>query len=110
MAGQRSFQRIKTKHKIFFVTRVKYNPDEAMESKVSSSSSAKTIITFEGSSVTGIEVNGIYDKNAVVNIAANGNGMDNQKPESQDTRWVPESWKWVLLQRVPGKNLRIPRS
>ena len=88
------FSGLKPNTRYSFVTRVKYNPDEAMESKVSSSSSAKTIITFEGSSVTGIEVNGVYDKNAVVNIAANGNGMDNQKPESQDTRWVPESWKW----------------
>lgn len=88
------FSGLKPNTRYSFVTRVKYNPDEAIESKVSSSSSAKTIITFEGSSVTGIEVNGVYDKNAVVNIAANGNGMDNQKPESQDTRWVPESWKW----------------
>ena len=50
-----------------------------MESKVSSSASGKTIIAFEGSSVTGIEVNGVYDKNTVVNMAANGNGTDNQE-------------------------------
>ena len=63
------FSGLKPNTRYSFVTRVKYNPDEAMESKVSSSSSAKTIITFEGSSVTGIEVNGVYDKNAVVNKA-----------------------------------------
>lgn len=88
------FSGLKANTRYSFVTRVKYNPDEAMGSKVSGSSSAKTIIAFEGSGVTGIEVNGVYDKNAVVNIAANGNGTDNQKPEVQDTRWVPESWKW----------------
>ena len=88
------FSGLKANTRYSFVIRVKYNPDEAMESKVSGSSSAKTIIAFEGSGVTGIEVNGVYDKNAVVNIAANGNGTDNQKPETQDTRWVPESWKW----------------
>ena len=48
------FSGLKPNTRYSFVTRVKYNPDEAMESKVSSSSSAKTIITFEGSSVTGI--------------------------------------------------------
>lgn len=88
------FSGLKANTTYSFVTRAKYNSDEAMESKVSASSSAKTIIAFEGSGVTGIEVNGVYDKNAVVNIAANGNGTDNQKPEAQDTRWVPESWKW----------------
>ena len=88
------FSGLKANTRYSFVTRVKYNPDEAMESKVSSSASGKTIIAFEGSSVTGIEVNGVYDKNTVVNMAANGNGTDNQNPEGQDTRWVPESWKW----------------
>lgn len=88
------FSGLKENTRYSFVTRVKYNPDEAMESKVSSSASGKTIIAFEGSSVTGIEVNGVYDKNTVVNMAANGNGTDNQNPEGQDTRWVPESWKW----------------
>lgn len=88
------FSGLKANTRYSFVTRVKYNPDEAMESKVSSSGYGKTIIAFEGSSVTGIEVNGVYDKNTVVNMAANGNGTDNQNPEGQDTRWVPESWKW----------------
>ncbi len=88
------FSGLKANTRYSFVTRVKYNPVEAMESKVSGSSSAKTIIAFDGSGVTGMEVNGVYDKNAVVNIAANGKGTDNQKPEVQDTRWVPESWKW----------------
>ena len=88
------FSGLKANTRYSFVTRVKYNPDEAMESKVSSSASGKTIIAFEGSSVTGIEVNGVYDRNTVVNMAANGNGTDNQNPEGQDTRWVPESWKW----------------
>ena len=80
-----------------------------MESKVSSSASAKTIIAFEGSSVTGIEVNGVYDKNTVVNMAANGNGTDTRIRKDRDTRWVPEELEMgKLLQRVPGN--KIPRT
>lgn len=89
-----TFSGLKANTTYGFVTRKTFNKDEALESKVSSATNVKTVISFSGSSVSGIKENGVYDKNAVLNITAAGNGQDNSKPSVQDTRWVPESWGW----------------
>lgn len=77
-----------------FVTRMKYNPDEAMESNISAESSFKTLIPFEGSTITGIASEGSYVSGTRLTATAVGNGMDNVNPSLGDTRWVPLQWNW----------------
>ena len=77
-----------------FVTRFVYNPEEALESKVSDKTTAKTIISFTGSAITGITPDATYAPGTTLTAAATGNGMDNKNPVKGDTRWAPDSWYW----------------
>ncbi|GEM_PF-1007838 len=77
-----------------FATRVIFNPDEAMESNISAESSFKTLIPFEGSTITGIASEGSYVSGTRLTATAVGNGMDNVNPSLGDTRWVPLQWNW----------------
>ena len=77
-----------------FATRVIFNPDEAMESNISGESKFKTLIPFEGSTITGIAADGSYVSGTRLTATAVGNGMDNVNPSLWDTRWVPLRWNW----------------
>lgn len=77
-----------------FKTRVIYDPEEAMESQASAENMFKTLMPFEGSTITGIASDGSYTSGARLTAAAVGNGMDNVNPSEGDSRWVPRSWNW----------------
>ena len=65
-----------------------------MESNISAESSFKTLIPFEGSTITGIASEGSYVSGTRLTATAVGNGMDNVNPSLGDTRWVPLQWNW----------------
>ncbi len=77
-----------------FKVRIKYNAAEAMESLASESIMYKTLLPFEGSTVTGIAVDGAYVSGTKLTAAAVGNGMDNVNPAEGDSRWIPRTWNW----------------
>lgn len=77
-----------------FATRVIFNSEEAMESQMSGESKFKTLIPFEGSTITGIAENGAYTSGTRLTATTVGNGMDNVNPSLGDTRWVPLRWNW----------------
>ena len=83
-----------------FITRVKFDPARAMESKASEAASYKTIISFAGSAINGVTQDSVYDFNTKLTATAVGNGMDNAAPTDGDTRWIPRTWDW------DGKNYR----
>lgn len=77
-----------------FKTRLKFDPDKSMDSLESQGVQLKTIIAFQGSSVTGIKEGASYDVGALLTAAVTGNGMDNLNPTAGDTRWIPKNWNW----------------
>lgn len=77
-----------------FAARMKYDPDKAMESIRSETAGFKTVISFEGSKITGIKAGGSYDEGTKLTAVAVGTGMDNTAPAAGDTRWIPKSWSW----------------
>ena len=68
-----------------FKTRIKFDPDKSMESLASQGVQLKTMIAFQGSSVTGIKEGASYDVGSFLTAAATGNGMDNLNPTPGDT-------------------------
>ena len=77
-----------------FVTRMKYDPDKAMESQQSEAAGFKTVISFEGSKITGIKEGGSYEEGTKLTAVSVGTGMENKSPAAGDTRWLPKSWSW----------------
>ncbi|MBU3878129.1 LPXTG cell wall anchor domain-containing protein [Faecalicatena sp. AGMB00832] len=77
-----------------FVARMKYDPEKAMESIRSEAAGFKTVISFEGSKITGIKAGGSYEEGSKLTAVAVGTGMENASPAAGDTRWVPKSWSW----------------
>lgn len=77
-----------------FITRTVFDPDEAMESQASAAVSAKTVIAFTGSAITGVAADAVYAPGTTLTAVAVGGGMDNINPSKDDTRWVPDSWYW----------------
>lgn len=77
-----------------FVARMKYDAATTMESLMSESVMYKTLLPFEGSTVTGVAVDGSYESGTKLTATAVGNGMDNVNPADGDSRWVPRTWNW----------------
>lgn len=69
---------------------MKYDPEKAMESIRSEAAGFKTVISFEGSKITGIKAGGSYEEGSKLTAVAVGTGMENASPAAGDTRWVPE--------------------
>ncbi len=76
------------------VTRVAYNAEESMESRISEPVNTKTFISFSGSAVAGIQNGATYDAGSSFTATASGNGMDNTAPAIGDSRWKPLRWLW----------------
>lgn len=77
-----------------FKTRIRYDSETAMESIASDSIMYQTLVPFEGSTVTGVAMDGSYVSGTKLTAAAVGNGMDNVNPVEGDGRWVPRTWNW----------------
>ena len=77
-----------------FKVRMKYDAATTMESLASESIMYKTLLPFEGSTVTGVAVDGSYVSGTKLTATAVGNGMDNVNPAEGDSRWIPRTWNW----------------
>ena len=88
------FTQLKPNTSYQIVTRKIYDPETALESLVSKPLTAKTVIAFNGSSVSGIEAGKTYEAGTSFKITASGNGMDNKEPAEGDTRYKPTGWHW----------------
>lgn len=77
-----------------FKVRVKFDAATAMESLASDSVMYKTLLPFEGSTITGVAVDGAYESGTKLTATAVGNGMDNVNPAEGDSRWIPRTWNW----------------
>lgn len=88
------FTELKAGTEYQFKTRIKYDPETAMESIASDSIMYQTLVPFEGSRVTGVAMDGSYVSGTKLTAAAVGNGMDNVNPVEGDSRWIPRTWNW----------------
>ena len=88
------FTQLKPNTSYQIVARKIYDPETALESLVSKPLTAKTVITFDGSLVSGIEAGKTYEAGTSFKITASGNGMDNKEPAEGDTRYKPTGWHW----------------
>lgn len=88
------FSGLKPDTRYEFVTRMAYDPDTAMESLVSGKANTKTVMSFDGTSVKGVEKGKTYETGNTLKMEAVGKGLDNKKPQTADTRWVPSGWDW----------------
>lgn len=92
--GSPEFTELKAGTEYQFKTRIKYDPETAMESIASDSIMYQTLVPFEGSTVTGVAMDGSYVSGTKLTAAAVGNGMDNVNPVEGDSRWIPRTWNW----------------
>lgn len=92
--GSPEFTGLKAGTEYQFKTRIKYDSETAMESIASDSIMYQTLVPFEGSTVTGVAIDGSYVSGTKLTAAAVGNGMDNVNPVEGDSRWVPRTWNW----------------
>ena len=88
------FTGLNPKTQYLVVTRMSYDPNEAMESHQSTPLEVKTLVAFADSSVKGITANGVYDAGSTFTIQVTGSGMDNTAPVPGDSRWKPVGWSW----------------
>ncbi len=77
-----------------FKVRMKFDAATAMESLASESFTYQTLVPFEGSTVTGVAMDGSYVSGTKLTATAVGNGMDNVNPVEGDSRWIPRTWNW----------------
>lgn len=77
-----------------FKVRMKFDAATAMESLASDSFILQTLVPFEGSTVTGVAMDGVYVSGTKLTATAVGNGMDNVNPTEGDSRWIPRTWNW----------------
>lgn len=87
------FDGLKPGTKYYFVSRTKYDPENAMESQISQSSEFKTYVAFAGS-FDGVTQGAVFDKDTRLTVSVYGAGMDNKAPSLGDSRWIPRSWNW----------------
>ena len=70
---------------------MKFDAATAMESLASESFTYQTLVPFEGSTVTGVAMDGVYVSGTKLTATAVGNGMDNVNPVEGDSRWIPRT-------------------
>lgn len=92
--GSPEFTGLNPNTEYLFKVRVKFDAETAMESIASESVMYKTLLPFEGSTITGVAVDGAYESGTKLTAAAVGNGMDNVNPAEGDSRWIPRTWNW----------------
>ena len=87
------FGGLKPGTKYYFAARVKFDPENAMESQISKPSEFKTYVAFAGT-FEGVTEGAVFDKNTRLTVSVYGTGMDNKTPSIGDSRWIPRSWDW----------------
>ncbi len=87
------FGGLKPGTKYYFAARVKFDPENAMESQISKPSEFKTYVAFAGT-FEGVTEGAVFDKNTRLTVSVYGTGMDNKTPSIGDSRWIPRSWNW----------------
>ena len=87
------FGGLKPGTKYYFAARVKFDPENAMESQISKPSEFKTYVAFAGI-FEGVTEGAVFDKNTRLTVSVYGTGMDNKTPSIGDSRWIPRSWNW----------------